>query len=339
MPHSIHNSSQMLVPGRITVGIPTYNRPALAERAARSVLAQTYADVELVVSDDLYPGDDSEDRIEALRPLAGSKRLNIVRQTTRLGLTANFDACLRLATGEFFLLLGDDDVLEPEALARLIDGFRRPPAPAKPVEVGFVWCPCNIVQPDGKVLWPTPAGPPLERPEDFLIALWRGQRGHRLSSLLIRTQDALNSGGFQQRFGDLCDTGMWGPVILRYPFVVCIPERLVNYTNHQNSTTMNSSPKAWQEQANAVHDTLLGTCHSLGLTDTEKRLARHRIDHLFGVTLTILIQNIGRPGWLGFTLREMRRTPSILLNTLMLRRALTEGWKLFQRKNPATAVQ
>lgn len=326
-------SSPDLIPGRVTVGIPTYNRPDFAERAARSVLAQTYPDVELVVSDDLCPGDDSELRIEQLRPLAtGGKTLRIVPQATRLGLFANFDACLRLASGEFFLLLGDDDVLHPQAIERLVAALRHPPSPGTPEQVGFAWCPCNIVEPDGTILWSTPPGPPLESPDDFLIALWCGKRGHRLSSTLFRTAEGLAVGGFQARFGDLCDTGIWGPIILGYPYVACVPDRLVDYTNHARSTTVNSSPAAWQGYANAVHDLLLARCQALGLRATERKLARHRVDHLFGVTLTILIQNIGRPGWIGFTLREVRRTPRILLNHLMLRRLLTEGWKIFRRK-------
>jgi hypothetical protein len=316
------------IPGRVTVGIPTYKRPAFAERAARSVLAQTYPDLELVVSDDPFPGDDSAARIEALDPKGKLRR--IVRQPHRLGLQANFDACIRLATGEYFLLLGDDDLLHLDAIASLVRGFTHPPAPATPSDVSMVWCPCNIVDAEGKLLWPTPPGPPLEAPERFLIALWRGNRGNRLSGILFRTQEGLDAGGFQQRFGDLCDTGIWGPAALAHPYVVCVPEQLVDYTNHTRSTTSASSPEAWRGYANAVHDSLLDRCRQLGLTRTERILRRHRTDHLFGVVLTILIQNIGQKGSGRLFLRELLHHPRTFFNTLMLRRLFKDGWKLLR---------
>ena len=325
---TLKNRQSSLVPGRVTVGIPTYNRAAFAERAALSVLAQTYPDLELVVSDDPFPGDDSADRIERLNP--NGKQLRVVRQSDRLGLQGNFDACLRLATGEYFLLLGDDDVLHPEAIAELLRGFTHPPAPATPADVGMVWCPSNIVDAAGTLLWPTPPGPPLEAPERFLIALWRGNRGHRLSAALFRTQEGIDAGGFQKRFGDLCDTGIWGPAILAHRYVVCVPRPLVDYTNHTGSTTSASSTETWRGYANAVHDSLLARCRQLGLNRTERILRRHRRDHIFGVVLTILIQNLAKPGGKGLVLREFTRHPRIFLNTLMLRRALKDGWKLLR---------
>src|SRR5437879_1051280 len=96
----------MTVPGRVTIGIPTFNRSSLSIRAIRSALRQTYPHVEILVSDDAY-SDDTVERIEEI----GDPRLVFYRQRERLGLIDNFDFCLRHATGEFFLLLGDDDVL------------------------------------------------------------------------------------------------------------------------------------------------------------------------------------------------------------------------------------
>lgn len=317
-----------VVPGRVTVGIPTYNRAALAERAARSVLAQTYPDVELVVSDDLFPGDDSADRIENLNP--NGKHVRVVRQPHRLGLVGNFDASLHLATGEYFLLLGDDDVLHPEAVSELVRGFTHPPAPAAPDDIGMVWCPCNIVEADGRLLWPTPSGPPLESPEDFMVALWNGHRGMRLSGILLRTREAIEAGGFQQRFGDLCDIGLWGPVVLAHPKIVCTQTPVVDYANHAGSTTSASSIDTWRNHAYAVHDSLIARCRQLGLPRTERTIQRHRADFILGIVLTILIQNIARPGWKGLFLREFAHHPRTFLNTLVLRRALKDGWKLLR---------
>lgn len=314
--------------GRVTVGIPTYNRPQFAERAARSVLDQTYSDIELLVSDDLCPEDDSEKRIIALS--TNGKTVRIIKQSQRLGLVGNFDACLRAATGEFFLLLGDDDTLHPTAIERLLAGFLNPPAPAFPEDIGLVWCPCNIVDEQGKELWPTPAGPTLESLPNLLIELWRGNRGNRLSGILTRTSEALQAGGFQARFGDLCDTGMWGVAALSHRYVACLEERLVNYTNHQGSTTSHSSTEEWKRCANAVHDALLTRCRELSLTEAEEELSSHRKDHLFGVILTILIQRIGQPKWIRRNIKEMLANAPVMLRPVLFHRLARDGWKLLR---------
>ena len=83
----------MVVPRRVTVGVPTLNRSDLAIRAIRSALAQTYSDIEVLVSDDVST-DDTVRRIQEIR----DPRLVLHQQKQRLGLVGNFDFCLRHAT-------------------------------------------------------------------------------------------------------------------------------------------------------------------------------------------------------------------------------------------------
>ena len=320
-------SVRPLVARRVTVGLPTYNRANLAVRAAQSVLAQTYPEVELVVSDDFSTTDDSEDRIEALRPLAGTKVLRIERQPHWLGLVRNFDACLRLATGEFFLLLGDDDVLEPTAIERLVHGFLHRTPTTTPEQVGLTWSPCSIVDATGARLWTTTGGPPVESPANLLQELWSGNRGPRLSSMLMRTTEALAIGGFEEKYGDLCDIATWAQAALRYPAVLCVPEPLVQYTNHQRSVTSQSSVEDWQDRTELVHKALLVRARAVADPSAERIIARARAKFLGGITLTILMQIIGEPGWMSTMLRETRRRPDILLGPDVLRRVLKDGWK------------
>lgn len=127
----------MTVAGRVTVGIPTIHRSSLALRAVRSTLAQTYSDIEVIVSDDAS----TDDTVARLRELH-DPRLILFEQKQRLGLVGNFDFCLHHATGEFFLLLGDDDVLLPTAIEKLVQPFLT--VGFVPGSIGAVWCPCRI---------------------------------------------------------------------------------------------------------------------------------------------------------------------------------------------------
>jgi glycosyltransferase involved in cell wall biosynthesis len=306
-------------PGRVTVGIPTLNRSRLLRRAMHSVLQQTYDDVELLVSDDAS----TDDTMEQVRAI-GDPRLVVFERKERLGLVGNFDFCLRNATGEFFLLLGDDDALEPNAIERLVEPFLTSDGDS----IGISWCPCRIVDANGVQLWRTEPGPERESPASMVVALWAGQRGPRLSSILLRTEEAIQMGGFQQHHGDLCDMGLWAAVALLHTCVACVSEPLVQYTNHHGSTTSQSAVSQWQKWAHVVHHDLLQVARKCNNRTAEKSLSAAKRNFLSGITLTILIQTIGKSGWIrnGFT--EAFRTPSLFLTPYVFKRLLKDGWKI-----------
>lgn len=109
----------------ISVGIPTYARPAELEQAIRSVLDQGHADVEVIVGDDGTQGAAVVERI-------ADPRVRYVRNEPRLGMAANWNALLDRARGEQVGLLMDDDRWLPGMLDRCLPGFDDP-------EVGVVF--------------------------------------------------------------------------------------------------------------------------------------------------------------------------------------------------------
>jgi len=98
-----------LVP-RVTIGVPTYNRATELDRAVRSALAQTFADLEIVISDN---ASDDATPATCARLAASDPRVRIIRRDANVGLTANVNAVLREARGELMMVLADDDWLDP----------------------------------------------------------------------------------------------------------------------------------------------------------------------------------------------------------------------------------
>jgi tRNA (mo5U34)-methyltransferase len=94
---------------RVSVGIPTYNRASSLERALRSVLRQTFADLEVVVSDNCST-DATGELLERLA--AEDDRIRIVRQRENIGGVANINAVIDELRGELGLLVADDDWLD-----------------------------------------------------------------------------------------------------------------------------------------------------------------------------------------------------------------------------------
>jgi hypothetical protein len=103
--------------GRPTVSVvmPTYQRAAYLPRAIGSLRTQTFTDWELVVIDD--GGDDETP--ELLRA-AGLSRLTLHRNQRNEGLGAALNRATGLATGRYLAYLPDDDVWDPDHLARAV---------------------------------------------------------------------------------------------------------------------------------------------------------------------------------------------------------------------------
>ena len=96
---------------RYSVVIPTYNRAKLLELAMKSVLAQTFDDIELVISN----GGSEDNTAEVVRSFRDN-RIKYVEANRRLPVEQNYQQGLDNATGEFITFLSDDDAYTPELL-------------------------------------------------------------------------------------------------------------------------------------------------------------------------------------------------------------------------------
>ena len=104
--------------------MPVYNGGDLAVEAAESVLAQTFGDFELIVSDNCST-DDTEARMRALAER--DKRVRYVRHDRNLGAIPNFNGCVPLARGRYFKWQAADDLIEPDYLAETVAALEASP--------------------------------------------------------------------------------------------------------------------------------------------------------------------------------------------------------------------
>src|SRR5437899_7496239 len=94
----------------VTVVIPTYNRGHVVMRAVTSALAQTHADLDVLVVDD-GSTDDTADRLKTIE----DPRLQYVVRP-HAGASATRSAGVKLATGHFVSFLDSDDEWKPHKL-------------------------------------------------------------------------------------------------------------------------------------------------------------------------------------------------------------------------------
>ena len=91
---------------KVSIGIPTFNRADLLRRSIESALGQDYPNIEVLVSDNA-----STDETPAICQGLGD-RIKYFRQSINLGPLTNFSKVLEMASGEFFMWLGDDDWID-----------------------------------------------------------------------------------------------------------------------------------------------------------------------------------------------------------------------------------
>jgi len=103
---------------KVTIMIPTYNQAHMVSRAIESALAQTYPNLEIIVSDDASPDNTAEVVARYNDP-----RLRYCRNEQNLGRVRNYRHTLYdLATGEWVVNLdGDDYFTDPEFINAAIE--------------------------------------------------------------------------------------------------------------------------------------------------------------------------------------------------------------------------
>ena len=99
---------------RVSIGLPVYNGERFLREALDSILAQTFEDFELIISDNA-----STDTTEEICRTYESQdqRIYYHRHNQNRGAAWNFNYIVPLARGEYFKWAADDDVCAPSFLA------------------------------------------------------------------------------------------------------------------------------------------------------------------------------------------------------------------------------
>ncbi|MGF6756305.1 glycosyltransferase family 2 protein [Paraburkholderia sp. GAS42] len=109
---------------KVSICLPTCNRPDLIVECIESCLAQTHANVEILIGDDSK--DDRTQQLIATR-YQHEPRVRYVRNTPSLGQARNVSSLFARAVGSKILLIHDDDYLVADGVERLVSLWDRHP--------------------------------------------------------------------------------------------------------------------------------------------------------------------------------------------------------------------
>jgi len=94
----------------VSVGMPVYNGESTLAAAIESILSQSFADFELIISDNAST-DKTEDICRAFA--SRDDRIRYIRQSTNIGPANNFKFVLELSSGQYFMWAAADDTRTP----------------------------------------------------------------------------------------------------------------------------------------------------------------------------------------------------------------------------------
>jgi len=203
---------------RVSIIMPCYNAAAHLPRSVGSVLAQTYADWELVIVDD----GSKDPSWQSLQHLASQDKRIRVFQQANAGAASARNHALRKARGAYTAFLDSDDTWHPEFLEAMVGALDAHSA------AGIVYCGWqNIGLGEGR---DEPFIPPEYENGDKTEALLGGCRWP-IHGALVRSQLILDAGCFDESLSSCMDYDLW----LRLGTIhrlVRVPRVLAYYHHH-----------------------------------------------------------------------------------------------------------
>ncbi len=169
---------------RVSVIIPTHNRADLLPRAVSSVLAQTFADYEILIVDD-----GSSDHTRCVLTGYRNSKIRIFKHVASKNGSAARNTGLSHARGEYIAFLDDDDEWLPTKLANQVAMLD-----SAPPEVGMLYGWMDYLDSEGRIAYQAHK---TIRGNVFEQLLGRGGIG-ACSTLVARASVVRQVGGFDE---------------------------------------------------------------------------------------------------------------------------------------------
>lgn len=195
---------------RVSIIIPTFNRSSFLVESIASALAQDYKDLEVVISDNASTDYTSD----VGRYFSKDPRVKYFRNSENIGMVRNWrKAVFEYATGDWFLILSDDDILtNPFFVSQAIQIAKASP------EVGIVYSNSYVFDEGLNTL--TKLKLPFHRIEDGILVFSKRGTVHpqdfALCNILFHKSRSADCDAFLNSNNLSCDTELFLRLCLKY---------------------------------------------------------------------------------------------------------------------------
>jgi glycosyltransferase involved in cell wall biosynthesis len=283
-----HHSSHFTENPLVTIAIPTFNRAAWLKICIGAALAQTYQNIEIVVSDNA-----STDKTSEILPAFDDKRLRVIKQPTNIGPVANCNACIDAAKGDYIVLVPDDDKIAPEMLEKCVGLIRQAPEIPVVLAVGDVF-----VAKDNHI-WPGFRSKKLSTGiwdgADILLEYLNDKLSVHQCTVLLHTATLRAHGGFAKNYPFVADIATWLPILL-LGRAGLVNESCGTYSLHESTQTSAFEVSTRLQEVRRVVD-LVNSIADQNVKDAQKRrLLKSQARGYFARHATGLISSQRRRG-------------------------------------------
>ncbi|CAN5738080.1 hypothetical protein BH11PSE8_BH11PSE8_17650 [soil metagenome] len=101
----------------VTIILPTIGRPDYVANTIRSLLLQDYGSFDILISDNAPK---TPTRTVLASENISDPRISIIERTVRLPFSLHMNACIAAATGEYIMIVSDDDQLSPGYITEMV---------------------------------------------------------------------------------------------------------------------------------------------------------------------------------------------------------------------------
>ncbi|HVA66582.1 MAG TPA: glycosyltransferase [Elusimicrobiota bacterium] len=214
----------------VTIGIPVYNGERFLEETLRSILNQSYADLEILVSDNA-----STDRTPDIIRKFSDPRIVCRRANATIPGEENWNLLLKIARGDYVAVFHADDVYSSRIVEEEVRFLENHP------EAGAVLTLMEFIDEAGRIRGrtslPKTLAPnaPLNFSEVFHALMRHGNSFLGCPTAMARRSAYAAAGPFDYKnLGTSADLGMWLKFLERGSIGV-LSERLVKYRVHATS--------------------------------------------------------------------------------------------------------
>ncbi|MFL9828794.1 glycosyltransferase [Rhodoplanes sp. SY1] len=231
---TVFRTAEAASPTLVSVLVPVYNVEKYLEETLRSILAQTYPDLEVVLLDD---GSEDDSMAVAQRLKREDSRILILPGAgVNRGVVATRNELLRHASGAFICWHDSDDVSHPERFERQLRFLQRN-SHFGAVGTGIIIADENLMPQRSETY---PADPERQASDPMLCC----------ATLMARREAASGAGCFREVFRAGGEDGDWIMKMADRHAVTNIPDILYTYRRHARSLT--------HDAANSVMSVRLG---------------------------------------------------------------------------------
>ncbi|WP_162198269.1 glycosyltransferase family 2 protein [Geofilum rubicundum] len=170
-----------------SIGVPAF-KAAFLKDCIQSILNQTYENFELIIVNDASPED-----LETIVSFFNDDRIKYHCNEHNFGalnVVDNWNKCLSYAKGDYFVLMGDDDLMEPDYLINFKSLIEKYP------QLNVFHCRSNIINESSELIGVTPSWPEYESLCENIWHRLFTNRVQYVSDFVYRTEVLRSNGGF-----------------------------------------------------------------------------------------------------------------------------------------------